>query len=93
MGRQMKSRAEASMRKIVDRVTREARARIERKSSGESKGSSKRAKEDMLHPYTAKKSPGGMSDLEKLIVALLVVGLLGIGGVVYKANHSSKSDA
>merc|ERR1719180_243304 len=80
MGRQMKSRAEASMRKIVERVTREAKTRIERKSSGESKGSSKVAKEDMLHPHTAKKSTGGMSDLEKLIVALLVVGLLGIGG-------------
>merc|ERR1719376_1798772 len=73
MGRQMKSRAEASMRRIVDRVTREAKARMERKSSGESKGSSKAAKEDMLHPHTAKMNTGGMSDLEKLIVVLLVV--------------------
>ena len=107
MGRQMKSRAEASMRRIVDRVkllpqerspvsifglqvTREARAKMESKSSGESKGLSK---EDILHPYTAKKSTGEMSDLEKLIVALLVVGLLGIGWVVYKASQGSKSDA
>ena len=71
-------------------VTREARAKMESKSSGESKGLSK---EDMLHPYTAKKSTGEMSDLEKLIVALLVVGLLGIGWVVYKASQGSKSDA
>merc|ERR1719180_334599 len=93
MGRQMKSRAEASMRKIVDRVTREAKSTIERKSSGESKGLSKVAKEDMLHPHTAKKSTEGMSDLEKLIVVLLVVGLLGIGGVVFKASHGSKSES
>merc|ERR1719234_2776813 len=52
MGRQMKSRAEASMRKIVDRVTREAKARMERNSSGESKGLAKGRKEEMLHPYT-----------------------------------------
>ena len=39
------------------------------------------------------KSTGEMSDLEKLIVVLLVVGLLGIGGVVYKASHGSKTDA
>merc|ERR1719234_655321 len=90
MGRQMKSRAEASMRRIVDRVTREAKARMERKSSGESKGFSK---EDMLHPHTAQKSTGEMSDLEKVIVLLLVFGLLGIGGVVYRSSHSSKSDA
>ena len=63
---------------------------MESKSSGESK---RLSKEDMLHPYTAKKSTGETSDLEKLIVALLVVGLLGIGWVVYKASQGSKSDA
>merc|ERR1712226_670684 len=63
MGGQMKSRAEASMRRIVDRVTKEAKARMERKPSGEEKGMSKGGKEDLLHPYTAKKSSGGMSDL------------------------------
>merc|ERR1719500_1835031 len=41
MGGQMKSRAEASMRRIVDRVTKEAKARMERKPSGEKKGMSK----------------------------------------------------
>merc|ERR1719427_1391435 len=64
MGEQMKSRAEASMRRIVERVTKEAKARMERNSSGENK---------------ATKSSGGMSDLEKLVVALLALGLLGIG--------------
>ena len=79
---------------MIRKVTREAKARMERKSRLDGiKGSSKRAKEDMLHPHTAKKSTGEMSDLEKLIVALLVVGLLGIGGVVYKASHGSKSES
>ena len=65
---------------------------MERKSSGEGKRLSKGGKEDMLHPYTAKKSSGEMSDLEKVVVALLVLGLLGIGGVVYKASRATKSD-
>merc|ERR1719222_1023841 len=77
MEEQMKSRAEASMRRIVERVTKEAKARMERKSSGANKGLSKGGKEDLMHPHTAKKSSGGMSDLEKLVV----VGLLGIGGL------------
>merc|ERR1719209_1277683 len=78
MGGQMKSRAEASMRRIVERVTKEAKARMERKPSGENKGLSNGGKEDLLHPHTAKKSSGGMSDLEKLVVALLALGLLGM---------------
>merc|ERR1719167_869963 len=90
MGGQMKSRAEASMRRIVDRVTKEAKARMERKPNGEEKGLPKGGKEDMLHPYTAKKSSGEMSDLEKMVVVLLVIGLLGLGGLVYKASRSSK---
>merc|ERR1719222_902159 len=92
MGGQMKSRAEASMRRIVDRVTKEAKARMERKPSGEKKGMSKGEKEDLLHPYTAKKSSGGMSALEKVVVALLALGLLGSGGLVFKASRASKSD-
>merc|ERR1719347_1072831 len=57
MGRQMKSRAEASMRRIVERVTKEARARMERKSSGEGKkGLYEGGKIDPLHPHTTKKS-------------------------------------
>ena len=105
----MKSRAEASMRRIVDRVTttqlfslhnvtfgvqvtKEAKARMERKPSGEKKGMSKGGREDLLHPYSAKKSSGGMSDLEKVVVALLALGLLGIGGLVFKASRASKSD-
>ena len=47
---------------------------------------------DLLHPHTAPKSSGGMSDLEKLVVALLALGLLGIGGLVYKASRGPKSD-
>merc|ERR1719275_441330 len=89
MGGQMKSRAEASMRRIVDRVTKEAKARMERKPSGEKKGMSKGGREDLLHPYTAKKSSGGMSDLEKVVVALLALGLLGIGGLVFKGSRAS----
>merc|ERR1719341_169181 len=77
MGGQMKSRA---------------KARMERKPSGEEKGMSKGGIEDLLHPYTAKKSSGGMSDLEKVVVALLALGLLGIGGLVFKASRASKSD-
>ena len=73
-------------------VTKEAKARMERKPSGEGKGLSKGGKEDMLYPYTAKKSGGEMSDLEKMVVALLVLGLLGLGGLVYKASRGSKSD-
>merc|ERR1719222_1864411 len=80
MGGQMKSRAEASMRRIVDRGTKEAKARMERKPSGEEKGMSKGGKEDLLHPYTAKKSSGGMSDLEKVVVALLALDFLESGG-------------
>merc|ERR1719430_1387829 len=92
MGEQMKSRAEASMRRIVERVTKEAKARMERKASGANQGLSNGEKEDLLHPHTAKKSSGGMSDLEKLVVALLALGLLGIGGLVYKASRGAKSD-
>merc|ERR1719158_2828439 len=93
MGRQMKSRAQASMRRMVERVTKEARARMERKSSGDGKGLSEGGKEDLLHPHTTKKSDGGMSGLEMVVVALLVLGLLGIGRAVYKASRGSKSDA
>ena len=73
-------------------VTKEAKARMERKPSGANKGVSNGGKEDLLHPHTAKKSSGGMSDLEKLVVALLALGLLGIGGLVYKASRGSKSE-
>merc|ERR1719500_1552276 len=47
MGGQMKSRAEASMQRIVERVTKEAKARMERKPSGANKCLSNGGKEDV----------------------------------------------
>merc|ERR1712013_240071 len=41
LGKQLKSRAEASIRRIVDKVTKEAKARMEGKAGGE--GKSKRS--------------------------------------------------
>ena len=66
---------------------------MEKKPSGEGKALYKEGKGDMLHPHTAKKSSGRMSSLEMVVVALLVLGLLGIGRAVYKAIPGSKSDA
>ena len=67
---------------------------MERKSSGgEGKGLYEGGKSDPLHPHTTKKSDGGMSGLEMVVVALLVLGLLGIGRAVFKASRGSKSDA
>ena len=62
-----------------------------RKSGGEDKGSGL-TNEDMLHPHTTKLNGGRMSDLEKVVLALLIVGLLGIGGVIFKASRASMSD-
>jgi len=93
LGKQLKSRAEASIRRIVDKVTKEAKARMEGKAGGE--GQTKRvSKEELLHPFSTKKTDGERSDLEKVIIALLVFGLVGIGVLIYRksTNASEKDD-
>ena len=78
---------------MFSQVTKEAKARMEGKAGGE--GKTKRvSKEELLHPYSAKKINGERSDLEKVIIALLVFGLAGIGVLVYKkaTNASEKDD-
>ena len=56
---------------MFSQVTKEAKARMEGKAGGE--GKTKRlSKEELLHPYSAKKIDGERSDLEKVIIALLV---------------------
>ena len=55
---------------MFSQVTKEAKARMEGKAGGE--GKTKRvSKEELLHPYSAKKINGERSDLEKVIIALL----------------------
>ena len=78
---------------MFSQVTKEAKERMEGKAGGE--GQSKRvSKEELLHPYSAKKINGERSDLEKIIIALLVFGLVGIGVLVYKkvSKASEKDD-
>ena len=78
---------------MFSQVTKEARARMEGKAGGE--GKTKRvSKEELLHPYSAKKINGERSDLEKVIIALLVFGLAGIGVLIYRksTNASEKDD-
>ena len=75
---------------MFSQVTKEAKARMEGKAGGE--GKTKRlSKEELLHPYSAKKINGERSDLEKVIIALLVFGLAGIGVLVYR-KASEKDD-
>ena len=75
---------------MFSQVTKEAKARMEGKAGGE--GKTKRvSKEELLHPYSAKKIDGERSDLEKVIIALLVFGLAGIGVPVYR-KASEKDD-
>ena len=77
-------------------MTKEAEAKKERKFSGEGKGLPPLDSVDNMVaayyagssiPHTAKKSNRGV-----VVFALLVLGLLGIGGVVYKARRGFKSD-
>ena len=75
---------------MFSQVTKEAKARMEGEAGGE--GKTKRvSKEELLHPYSAKKINGERSDLEKVIIALLVFGLAGIGVLVYR-KASEKDD-
>ena len=75
---------------MFSQVTKEAKARMEGKAGGE--GKTKRvSKEELLHPYSAKKIDGERSDLETVIIALLVFGLAGIGVLVYR-KASEKDD-
>ena len=53
---------------------------MEGKAGGE--GKSKRvSKEELLHPFSTKKINGERSDLEKVIIALLVFGLAWLSSV------------